>query len=379
MIHTASFRNFKGLRGVDVDLEPLTVIVGPNASGKTSILEALSYLSQLSVPNASPTIPNTSSVYNKNSRDDLVLSFSGADWKLVLRGSPPPALLRDREDSVSSTSTENSWHLLVTGEDRGVPMPEWSMLPDSVRLAGVAPSAALLRLDAARLAAPSYSLSSRPTIGQDGDGLASFLAIMALNRPDDFQELQASLRRIVPSFRRVRFERLTVARTEETKVKVNGESLIRRSFRSIPGDSLVFDMDGASSIAGPQMSEGTLLVLGLLAVLMGPERPKLVLLDDLERGLHPRAQENLVSLLRRFLAQSPETQIVATTHSPLLLNHVKAHEVRLTALGRDGSTMCGRLDQHPDFEEWKDAMAPGEFWSLIGERWLGDHAAVEGA
>jgi recombinational DNA repair ATPase RecF len=41
MIQSASFRNFKSLRHVDVDFERLTVFVGPNASGKTSILEGL--------------------------------------------------------------------------------------------------------------------------------------------------------------------------------------------------------------------------------------------------------------------------------------------------------------------------------------------------
>jgi predicted ATP-dependent endonuclease of OLD family len=47
MIKSASFRNFKSLRQVDIDFERLTVLVGPNASGKTSILEGLHYLSQL--------------------------------------------------------------------------------------------------------------------------------------------------------------------------------------------------------------------------------------------------------------------------------------------------------------------------------------------
>ena len=41
MIKSASFRNFKSLRHVDVDFERLTVFVGSNASGKTSILEGL--------------------------------------------------------------------------------------------------------------------------------------------------------------------------------------------------------------------------------------------------------------------------------------------------------------------------------------------------
>jgi predicted ATPase len=41
MITRASFRNFRSLREVDIDFAPLTALVGPNASGKSSVLEGL--------------------------------------------------------------------------------------------------------------------------------------------------------------------------------------------------------------------------------------------------------------------------------------------------------------------------------------------------
>src|SRR3954469_19371132 len=44
MINKVSIRNFKCLREVQIDLERLTVFVGPNASGKSSILQALDLL-----------------------------------------------------------------------------------------------------------------------------------------------------------------------------------------------------------------------------------------------------------------------------------------------------------------------------------------------
>src|SRR5438067_10316841 len=47
MISEVRFRNFKGLRSVDVELGRLTVLVGPNASGKTSVLQGIEYLSDL--------------------------------------------------------------------------------------------------------------------------------------------------------------------------------------------------------------------------------------------------------------------------------------------------------------------------------------------
>ena len=39
-------------------------------------------------------------------------------------------------------------------------------------------------------------------------------------------------------------------------------------------------------------------------------------------------------------------------------------------IGEDGFSVCGRLEDHPQYEKWKDEMAPGELWSLFGEKWL---------
>jgi len=114
------------------------------------------------------------------------------------------------------------------------------------------------------------------------------------------------------------------------------------------------------------------LVLGLLTVLMSQGRPDLILLDDIDRGLHPKAQREVVGLLRTILDQNPELQIVATTHSPYLLDHLRPEEVRLTTLGDDGTVSVAGLTDHPDFDKWKDEMAPGEMWSLFGEKWVGE-------
>ena len=39
-------------------------------------------------------------------------------------------------------------------------------------------------------------------------------------------------------------------------------------------------------------------------------------------------------------------------------------------LDKDGYSVCGRLEDHPQFDKWKAEMAPGELWSLFGEKWL---------
>ncbi len=95
-----------------------------------------------------------------------------------------------------------------------------------------------------------------------------------------------------------------------------------------------------------------------------------MLLDDLDKGLHPKAQKELVTLVRGLLDTNADLQIVATTHSPYLLDWMKPNEVRMTCLKEDGATVCGPIESHPKFAKWKDEMAPGELWSLFGEKWL---------
>ena len=112
------------------------------------------------------------------------------------------------------------------------------------------------------------------------------------------------------------------------------------------------------------------MIVGLLTVLLGLDRPKTLLMDDLDHGLHPLAQENLIGLIKKIMERFPELQILATAHSPYLLDHLEPQEIRLMTTNSDGHAVCGRLNDHPEFERWKDEMAPGEMWSYFGEKWL---------
>jgi predicted ATPase len=136
-------------------------------------------------------------------------------------------------------------------------------------------------------------------------------------------------------------------------------------------DEIVFDMSGGNEIPASQASEGTLIVLGLLCTMYtGSGNLRLLLLDDIEHGLHPRLQRTLIRMIRRLQEQYSDLQIIATTHSPFILDELKPEEAWLTNPNDDGTSSCARLDQHPDFERWKDSFSPGEFWSMVGEDWV---------
>ena len=72
-----------------------------------------------------------------------------------------------------------------------------------------------------------------------------------------------------------------------------------------------------------------------------------------------------------------DLQIIATAHSPCLLDQLQPEQIRLMTLDEDGYAVCGKLTDHPQFEKWKEEMAPGELWSLFGEKWLVEGGATE--
>jgi len=112
------------------------------------------------------------------------------------------------------------------------------------------------------------------------------------------------------------------------------------------------------------------LALGLLTKLREPGRPRLFLLDDIDRGLHLGAQVKLVEVLRKLMALDPGLQIVCTTHSPYLLDLFEPAEVRVLALDAERRTHARPLTEHPDFGKWKFGTQTGELWAALGEEWV---------
>lgn len=357
MIQKAWFRNFKAHRQLDLSLEPLTVLVGPNASGKTSVLQGLWLLGQLAKAPAKDVFADEFSIGYLRS---AIPSASSDQLKIGVEG-----IWNGERESFQVAA------LPPDAPGRPLPIYEPSEFPPHLQALRPALGAvSLLHLDVHKLAAPSISEAGESRISHDGSGLASRLADLKLGFEGVFAKIEGALRRIVPSVERVRVERVTVTRTDHETITVEGQRIAVPKTRSYSAYQVVFDMVGATGIPAHAAGEGTLLALGLLTKIIGPEKTTLLLLDDLEMGLHPAAQGQLIEALRGVMAADPELQIVATSHSPFILNFLKPEEVRLTYLTPDGSARCGKLTDHPDYARWKDVMKPGELWSTLGESWL---------
>ncbi|MCC6559684.1 MAG: ATP-binding protein [Polyangiaceae bacterium] len=76
-------------------------------------------------------------------------------------------------------------------------------------------------------------------------------------------------------------------------------------------------------ITARDLSDGTVLTLGLLAILHGPKRPALLCIEEPETGLHPRRLRWLFDRLIGLAYPedgTPRTQVILTTHSPDLMS-----------------------------------------------------------
>ena len=336
MIESLSVENFKVLRDVDVPLHPLTVIVGPNASGKSTLLKALEGLALCMARgenHLSAFGDRLREVHSRNAAGPLALGCSGR-------------------------IQQERFQILLMFDHQGMPLPIDGALGD-LRLHGLvlesmaeaAPEPISLCLGVEKLLSPAaHPLGNSFGLASDGTGLSWVLAGLYLEHPAHFRDLVQRLKSIVPVVQDIRI------RQSRTDLGLQYE--------------LIFDMKGADSVPAHAVSEGTLLTLGLLTAIGSPGKPRLVLIENLDHGLHPRAMAELIQQLREIQKQNPELQLIGTSHSPYLLDAVRPEEVLLTSLDEDGYTVVKPLTAHPEYDRWKDLMAPGEFWSTVGESWV---------
>lgn len=130
-------------------------------------------------------------------------------------------------------------------------------------------------------------------IGLMGEELASFLNTLQAIDPKQFRGIEKSLHMIIPSV---------------TGLQVGVNTL---------GEVELQIKEGNISVPARVVSEGTLRVLGLLALGGMKESPALIGFEEPENGVHPRRIQLIAELLKN-MASASKTQLVVTTHSPIL-------------------------------------------------------------
>lgn len=366
MIARVRIENFKLLRSVALELDRLAVIVGRNGVGKSSVLEAVDLLLRLG-DRANANRPEV--VFSgPHALDELISKPDASHLELSLQVDASAAF-RVRaggtdacEYWVGPPDAPLQVHDLQTRRNADLEVVR-DLLP-----------VARLRLDPSALAADHYSEQDTPDLDETGEGLASALQyLQGLQglRDGTLEAIEADLASVVPGARRIRTLPTRIQRRDRVHVSIDGVDSWHDQARLVTGARFEVEWDQVGWVRARQLSEGTLLALGLITVLRSAE-PRLVLLDDLDKGLHPVAQRELVALIRRVLDASPNLQVIATSHSPFVLDTLKGHEAFVAGSVAPGRSHIRRLDSHPAWPKRSAYLHPGEFWSAVGEDWVAE-------
>jgi predicted ATPase len=360
MIKSVRVVNFKSLAAVTIPLGHFNCLVGMNGAGKSTVLQALDFLSQLMRGDVQGWLDRR--------------GWKAADLKCKLRAELNITFNVSFTTAAGSTLT---WIGVFNRTDLRCTQ-EFAFLGDRKG------SATLLRLNA-----QGYVLGGREvqTIAFEYQG-SILSALKDAELPAPLLEFRDALRR-VRSLELLSPDKLRKsARVSEHDIGAGGErlsayldtikgerkvklvELLQRFYPALVDFKITSQKSGWKKLSvfeqfGSQRLETEALhlndgLLRILAVLTQADADRsLLLLDELENGINQEIVETLVDTL----LQSPQ-QLLVTTHSPLLLNYLTDDVARKAVLflykSPQGETRIRRFFSIPRMAAKLDAMGPGD-------------------
>lgn len=386
MITQFRVKNYKALRDVELNLTPIHVLIGPNDTGKTSLLEALVALC-LSVD-----VSLGEAFIGRWDGRELVWNGDGGDNETVhlcaivddprvcyslevsfrKRGrTPSPSVERvtwDDEDPLvfpkwqapascvrrfahDASSVDPRYHAkcaMVHDLFTGVRFHRW--IPE------------LLSVPVAPYPRERFALEL------SGFGLASYVDEILGDDRERFDDLEERFRKIFPEVAQIKL------RPELGFRRKDGSGATVLFLQPGHGKGLHFKLSNGAVVPASQMSDGALLVLAYLAILKSPDPPRVLLVEEPENGIHPKRLQEVLSILRELVEEQQYTQVLMTTHSPYVLDLFKPEEVTLCVKGDDGAVTTHRLSESKTVRKQIDTFTLGEIWTAEGDEALVERA-----
>jgi predicted ATPase len=324
MISAVHFRNFKALREATVQLGPFNLLIGPNGSGKTSLIQALLRLRSLA---GLPAMQGRETPGQRPDGPQIEFHFV------------PP--FQDVRVILGCNSDELVCNLLVVDHPPGAAgEAAWAEL--RTRLRGIR----AFLFDHYAMALP-VKRSEGAELTSNAGNIAAVLAHRRENHPAAWQAFEADFCRILPEYAGLEF-------------RDAGDGRVEMGAR----------LAGAGEfIAADSLSQGTLYLLATLALAHAPVPPTVVCLEEADRGVHPRMLREVRDALYRLshpqdagIERAP-AQVLTTTHSPYLLDLFKDHPEEVVLSHKHGlEATFSRLSERTDLLDLMKEAHLGDLW-----------------
>ena len=327
MITYFEAKDYRCLRDVKVSLTPLHAFIGPNDSGKSTLLRGIGTAVQLggATFRQSPMfaeVPNTRDVRHGAHGAQLLVRSAG-DYSLRIGA----------DDSLEEATAP-----VAEKPRQWVPRdPTRASSYDTAHLLG---RVAAIRFDTDRLRQTSRAIPEGKEVSfadSRGKGLPGIYQNLIFRADGTFDEISRSVAGLFPTVSRLQLGSVAQDHIE-----------LRAHLR-----------DG-SVIPAADMSEGLLYYLGF-AALQHVSDVGTLLVEEPENGLHPSRIADIVRILRDL--SEKRVQVLIATHSPLVVNELQPKEVTVVVRpSTEEGTKVYPIEKTPNFAKRSKLFSLGELW-----------------
>ena len=377
-------KNYRALRDVELrDLTPLTVFIGPNGSGKSTLLDALAFLAEAVSGNLQQAWEKRNRFAGMRTRGSdgpiefevrAVFADEEVEYKLAISELESHVVVLNDELSTSAypgkrllyinnkrnnsqpTAVPGDFELwngfrsdVALGQSRrnrvdeiflflSKRLPPEALFSIEIPFANLLESYRYIHLTDDHLKGYSDA-GPREKLSANGDNLPNVLYYLHERHPAALARITAQLRRWVPQL-------------ADVVPEITSDERLLLRFK---------DAAFEKPLPAQYMSEGTMRLAALLALLYEPNATGLLGLEEPENELHPR----LLPRLAEELIKATETrQLLVATHSPALLNSMAPEQVWILHRGADGYTQATRTADIPQVKELVEDGSPlGYLWT----------------
>jgi predicted ATPase len=364
-LQSARVRNFKAI--VDsrtVRFGPLTVFIGHNGSGKSSLIEALETYQSIVVDGLDVAMQRWLGIEHVRHLGAAAKERAGKVLNAMAFDLSIGASLRKSTRLEMSVNNDAAANRMFIAHEKATHANGWFIEKALERVEGALEAGrsilALARGGHGKVAqqvrawqflglqpermglpVPQQRTGGRVRLAKDGSNIADYLIDIQRLDADAFEGIVRTMAYVLPYAR-------------DLQPMLTSE-LERKAYLQLAESNF--------KVPGWMLSTGTLRVLALLAVLRHPEPPPLVVVEEIENGLDPRSIHLLVEEIRTAV-QSGVTQVVLTTHSPYLLDLLKLDQLVLVARDDKGEPRFHRPSDVAKLAEWAREFAPGRLYTM---------------
>jgi predicted ATPase len=348
MIERIKIENFKSIRKLDLELKPINILIGANGAGKSNFLSFFELINYYDARAFEPNLKRDANKYLHYGRKKskfisstiYLKSLKPFHIKFTPNFHSNDLVLEEIGAFSNESEKKDSWLY----NDLKKP---YSEVFDSFRVYHFPDTT-----ENSRIKGVNHTDDNR-YLRKDGENLAAFLYLLQEKVPKQFKIIEKQICSIAPFF-----ERFDLMPRNDDRNNI----VLKWKEKGFDDYFEAFDL-----------SDGTLRFMALATLLMQPELPPIIIIDEPELGLHSFAITKLAALIRQVSIKG--TQIIIATQSIEFINHFEPEDIIVVDRKSDNynhqqeESVFHRLNSE-DLKDWLESYSIGEIWekNIIGGR-----------